>query len=176
MFYFSHHLFTPLFNSKMVSGSTLNTVITTWMPVWNWANWWGMAGTSTSLRPVVSSSKWLILPSMASCSPLSKKSANTHSSWLSSSNTLHRNTGTAHLCLGPLLICWTSCCLMIVLLLLKRSHYSWLIVCQMHCVLMQPLQVLGLLYWSGDYTCMNWSKCCFHCFKQLSVNAVEESI
>lgn len=65
-----------------------------------------------------------------------------------------------------------------VLLFDGRSfvHYWCIIVLQMHCVAMQPLQVLGLFYWSGDYICMNWNKCWFARFYQLSVNVLEEYI
>lgn len=87
--------FDSVLYSKMDFGSTQSIATTTWTPVWSWANWWGTAGTSTSSRPVACSSRWSTSPSTASCSPPSRKSANTRCSWQSCWNTLHRSTGSA---------------------------------------------------------------------------------
>lgn len=74
------------------------------------------------------------------------------------------------------LICWLCHFWMVAHLWLKRRHYWCIVVFQMLCVAMQSLQVLGLFYWSGDYPCMNWNKCCLAQLYQLSVNVLEENI
>lgn len=58
---------------------------------------------------------------MASCSPLSRKSANIHSSWLSFSNTPHRSTGTVRCGQDHHLICWVCCRLMVVHFVSKKN-------------------------------------------------------
>lgn len=81
-----------------VSPYTRSTVTHTRRRARSYSAWWSRDVISTSSKPAVSCSRWLTSPLPASCSRLCRRSANTHFSWESCSNTHPKTTGKTHIC------------------------------------------------------------------------------
>lgn len=93
----SLHLFLSV--RRKVSPYTRSTATLILWRVLNYSDWWNKGDINTSLKPVVSYSRWSTSPFLASYSHLYRRFVNTLFSWESFWNTHPKTTGTVAHCL-----------------------------------------------------------------------------